>query len=112
MDPLADKLMQLTALTSLTIGGALPLWILTIYLAKEVFMIISGTFLYWKKERVVIPSNFMGKIATVVVQLAVTLLFIFPGNRICISVAVIALILNMVALIFYIRFYRITKKEA
>ncbi|MDA3846731.1 MAG: CDP-diacylglycerol--glycerol-3-phosphate 3-phosphatidyltransferase [Vallitaleaceae bacterium] len=112
MDPLADKFMQLTALTSLTLAGALPLWILIIFLAKEFFIIITGTILYWRREnKMVIPSHIIGKIATVVSSLAVTLLIIFPANKICISVAVIALALKLIALVMYIKVYRINKQQ-
>jgi len=110
MDPLADKFMQLTALTSLTFAEALPLWILVIFLVKEFFMIITGTVLYWrKKNKMVIPSHVIGKIATIVSSLAVILLIIFPANQICIGVAVIALILKLIALTIYIRIYHDNK---
>jgi len=110
MDPLADKFMQLTALTSLTLAKALPLWILIIFLAKEFFMIATGTILYWRKEnKMVIPSHVIGKIATIVSSLAVILLIIFPSNQICIGVAIIALLLKLIALTMYIRIYRANK---
>jgi len=41
-DPLADKLMQLTALTILTIQDIIPLPVLIIVVAKESFMIIGS----------------------------------------------------------------------
>lgn len=68
MDPLADKLMQITVLVSLVCVGKVPLWFL-IYLAiLEIVMILAGVFLY--KNKIYIKSNIFGKANTV-------LLFIF-----------------------------------
>lgn len=106
LDPLADKTMQIAVLISLYIGEALPLWILVAFLAKELFMITSGTILYWRKEKMVIPSHFVGKAATVVMAIALTLLIIFPANIWCILVAVLAFTLKLSALSIYIYHYR------
>jgi cardiolipin synthase len=106
MDPFADKLMQLTALASLAISEAMPLWLFIVFMAKEFFMIISGSILYWRKEKVVIPSNIIGKSATVVSTIAVTLLIIFPSNVICISVLIMALVLKLLALTTYVITYK------
>ncbi|QVK16857.1 CDP-diacylglycerol--glycerol-3-phosphate 3-phosphatidyltransferase [Mycoplasmatota bacterium] len=71
MDPLADKLMQLTVLTCLTIEGYIPIWIVIVYGIKEFTMIFGGIFLYTKKEKIVIPANFFGKVSTLTFYLAV-----------------------------------------
>lgn len=71
MDPLADKLMQLTVLTCITIEGLIPTWIIIVYGIKELTMIFGGVFLYTKKEKIVIPANLFGKVATLTFYLAV-----------------------------------------
>ena len=68
MDPLADKLMQITVLTSLLCVGRVPLWFLCYLAIVEVLMISAGAFLF--KNKIYIKSNIFGKINTV-------LLFVF-----------------------------------
>ena len=48
MDPLADKLTQISTLASLAIANIIPLWILLIVLLKEFIMICGASFLYGK----------------------------------------------------------------
>ncbi len=69
LDPLADKLMLLTVLFSLSYTKMIPLWIFIVIAAKELAMIVSGIFLY--KKDTVIPSNFFGKAATVLFYVAI-----------------------------------------
>lgn len=72
LDPLADKLMLLTVLSCLVIRSYIPLWILIIVAVKEIFMIVSSTFLY--KKDTVIPSNIFGKITTFLFYLSIFIL--------------------------------------
>ncbi len=71
MDPLADKLMQLTVLSCLTIDGLIPVWFIVIYGVKELSMIFGGIVLYTKKGKMVIPANAFGKVATIIFYIAV-----------------------------------------
>lgn len=77
-DPLADKLMQITALVLLTIQSRIPAVILIIVLAKEAFMGV-GSILLYKKENFVVSANRYGKLATVVFFIAI--MFILFGAR-------------------------------
>ena len=61
LDPLADKLMLLTALTCFFSAGWLPIWVLLAAAFKELAMIIGGAFLL--KQKVVVQSDWFGKIA-------------------------------------------------
>ncbi len=97
MDPLADKLMQLSVLTCITIDGLIPIWIIIIYGAKELTMIFGGVFLYTQKEKMVIPANSFGKVATITFYLAVLSLAIYDEYShyvfiIAISFAVLAFV--------------------
>ncbi len=74
MDPLADKLMQITVLTCLTIGGYIPIFLIIIIGIKEIIMIIGGIYIYFRKEKLVIPANKYGKIATILFYIAVILI--------------------------------------
>lgn len=75
MDPLADKLTQISTLASLVLVGIIPIWILIIVLVKEFIMIVGASFLYGKD--VVVYSKWYGKLATVLFYLAIVLSLIF-----------------------------------
>ena len=69
MDPLADKLTQISVLASLVIKDIIPLWILVIVILKEFIMIMGASFLYGKD--VVVYSKWYGKLATVLFYIAI-----------------------------------------
>ena len=68
MDPLADKLMVISMMTSLAIKGIAPWAALAIILAKEATMVTGGLILY--KHQVVVYSKWIGKIAQATVVCA------------------------------------------
>ena len=71
IDPLADKLTQISVLASLVIVDIIPVWILAIVILKEFIMIIGASFLYGKD--VVVYSKWYGKLATVLFYLAIVI---------------------------------------
>lgn len=81
IDPLADKVTQIAVLAVLTIQHVIPLWILSIVLLKEFFMISGASFLYGKEF--VVSSKWYGKLATVLFYVAIVAsLFIRQFNSI------------------------------
>lgn len=62
-DPLADKLMVLTALICQGTAGILPWPAILIVLVKEIYMIAGGAFMLGKD--IVVYANYFGKTATV-----------------------------------------------
>lgn len=110
MDPLADKLMLLTVLVCFTIKDYLPVWVITIVGLKEILMILGGLFLYYKKDKIVVPANKFGKIATVIFYVAILYMaFKLPYSMILISFAII---FALFALIKYIQHFRQLQKNA
>lgn len=73
MDPLADKLMLITTLICLCATGRIPLWVPIVIGIKEFIMITIAALLYHKE--IIMPANFLGKLATVLFTLAVLLSF-------------------------------------
>ncbi|MBQ8388977.1 MAG: CDP-alcohol phosphatidyltransferase family protein, partial [Clostridia bacterium] len=65
LDPLADKMMQCTALICLTITGAIPIWYSTPFVLKEILMLAGGLFIL-KDRKIVVVSNIVGKLAAFV----------------------------------------------
>lgn len=108
MDPLADKLTQISTLTSLVICNIIPLWILIIVLLKEFIMIVGASFLYGKD--VVVYSKWYGKLATVLFYVAIVVSLINKQfaligiwNKLDFILYCLALITTVFALIMYVR---------
>lgn len=74
-DPVADKVMQITALVCLVIRGWLPLWCVILLAAKELVMVIGGGWAL-RKYSLVVHSNLLGKIASFVIDIAVGMTFL------------------------------------
>ncbi len=75
-DPLADKLMQITALVLLTYHQLIPVIVPIIVVGKEFLMMLGGIMLY-KKGKTVIGANWYGKMATVIFYFAILATIIF-----------------------------------
>ncbi|MBM7562544.1 CDP-diacylglycerol--glycerol-3-phosphate 3-phosphatidyltransferase [Fusibacter tunisiensis] len=103
IDPLADKLMLLAALTALFVDGIVPLWVIGIMYLKEVFMILMGIFFFFKKEKEIIPSNNFGKLASFIFFLAIILVIGFPGASFLKYLIFLAVALKLVAFSSYVR---------
>ena len=71
MDPLADKLTQISLLACLVKVDIIPFWILVIVILKELLMVVGASFLYGKD--VVVYSKWYGKLATVLFYLAIVI---------------------------------------
>lgn len=66
LDPIADKLTQLTSLVCLYTAGLVPLWMPIVYAVKEIGTGI-GAILVLKNRKVIVKSNVFGKLATIFV---------------------------------------------
>lgn len=108
MDPLADKLTQITTLGSLAITDIIPIWILIIVLLKEFIMICGASFLYGKD--VVVYSKWYGKLATVLFYIAIVSSLIAKQfnlegfwQNLDLALYSLALIATILSLLMYIR---------
>jgi len=63
LDPLADKLIQLAAVICLVIYAKLQVWVLVIFVLKEM-LLIGGSAKMLSDNIGVLPSNFIGKMAS------------------------------------------------
>lgn len=112
-DPLADKLMQLTAMVILSIVLKLvPIELIAIVLAKEIFMGIGALVLY-RQFKYVVSANWYGKATTVVFYLAIVMmLFNEPFGRWTVFGVpfnllffILAVVMALFAFVMYIRAY-------
>lgn len=109
-DPLADKLMQITALVLLTIKQIVPLSILVIVVVKEVFIGL-GILMLYKKENVVESANWYGKMATVVFYAAIVLAILNKDTKPYGSILmIVAVAITLFAFVMYaMKYMRIRK---
>lgn len=108
MDPLADKLTQISVLASLIQADIIPFGILVIVILKELIMIVGASFLYGKD--VVVYSKWYGKLATVLFYLAIVISLITKQFNLTgfwsnfgLSLYFIALACTIFSLIMYIK---------
>ena len=76
LDPLADKLMQITAMLCLVLRGLLPWWILVFVMGKEALMGI-GSIVFFRRSRQIGVSRGYGKAYTVLFFAVVVALLLF-----------------------------------
>lgn len=105
-DPIADKLMQITALVLLTYHHKIPIIIVIIVILKELFMAVGSVILY-KTKQYVVSANWYGKLSTVIFYFAVVMIIMFDMgvvyNNLFISIAVLS---TMFAFFMYVKSYK------
>lgn len=113
LDPFADKLMLITALTCFMGRGWMPVWMYCVAVGKELIMIIGGLLLLGR--RVVVFADWFGKIAAGFFNagVAATLLkhfwpWIGYWNLVLLAMAIL---LAIIALIHYARKQVFVKRE-
>lgn len=90
LDPVADKLMQVTALGFLTIQKRIHVIVLIIVVIKEILMIAGGVVVY-RHKKFVVSSNWYGKLATAIFFAAIVLvLYEVPYSNVFIIIAAAA----------------------
>ena len=114
LDPVADKLMQCTALVILSKRGLLPVWFALVFILKEVVTLAMGL-LVIKKRSVVVVSRWYGKAAVCLfyatVALSILLKNYLEENVVAYAVLFIPAALAAVfAFVAYIRHYYLSLK--
>ena len=108
MDPLADKLTQISVLAALVSVKIIPVWILAIVVLKELIMVVGASFLYGKD--VVVYSKWYGKLATVLFYLAIVVTLFIKQLALTgiwlhldLSIYCCALVCTVFSLIMYVK---------
>ena len=110
LDPLADKLMQLSVVISLLIADIIPLWFVIILALKEMFMIFGGIFLYSKKTFV--KSNVFGKVNTVILFFTMIVMLFFHTSVIVTDIMLsVSTISNFLAIGSYVYIYALKHEQ-
>lgn len=115
LDPLADKLVQLSVCVCLYLRDIMPLWFVIALSLKELILIIGSGFLYKKYDKST-PAKWYGKLATVSFYTIVVIAFIFGDYLYKHSVLKntlfgVALFLAIFSLVNYYNIYFKNRKE-
>ncbi len=102
-DPLADKLLQISAVVCLCLSKTLPSFVVVIIIAKELMMVIGAAYLLINK--VVIPANKVGKFGSFVIFFSVTYLLISPG--VSLPATIISCLIGLVSIVSLINYLQI-----
>ncbi len=101
IDPLADKLMQISAFICLTVAGIIPPWVILVLVAKELILVAGGA-LVLKKVKDVPSSNVYGKGASFVFYFITIAVIIFPMSDMLKAILLGGgLLLSILALVMY-----------
>jgi cardiolipin synthase len=102
LDPLADKLMLITVLISITLKNQIPFWIIIVVAIKETLLILGAITLF-NDHDIVVPANRFGKISTIAFYIAIlAVAFELPFSQLLIDGFVL---LTIVALVVYVNNY-------
>ncbi len=111
LDPLADKIVVFTILISFAHKGIIPNWIVLALGLKELVMIIGGAYMYFDENEYVIPSNFYGKMATILFYITIITFAIELRVSISRNLLLLTLVFNILAFLNYLSIFIKLKKE-
>lgn len=77
LDPLADKLLLISTFGLLAYSGRFPLWVLVIFLSRDLIIVLGWTILYILTSSSKVDPRFLGKLSTFF-QMACAIAFLFP----------------------------------
>ena len=79
LDPLADKLLQVTALVCMAAKDVLPVWLIIPFILKEVTQMVLGLLMI-KKRNVVVKSSWYGKAVTVMMCVSAVIVLLLADR--------------------------------
>ena len=98
LDPLADKLLQFSALVGLWIVKLIPLWIVVIFFIKEISMGLGAIKLL--KKHIIIQSKWFGKLSTIFFFMAIVSSMLSSKIIVLYSYIIPLFILALMSLLF------------
>lgn len=105
LDPLADKLLQFSALVGLWIVNLIPLWIVVIFFIKEISMGLGAIKLL--KKHIVIQSKWFGKLSTIFFFTAIIVSMLSSKLTVLAPYTIYLFILALISLLFAFIMYLI-----
>lgn len=107
LDPLADKLMQITAAVCFTVDNIIFLALLIPIVLKELAMLIGGI-LVIKRQKAVTQAKWYGKLATVILFVCAFLRIVVRGNAVLDIIICVVMISMLIFsfLMYYLKVYK------
>ena len=110
LDPVADKLFQLSTVICITIDKVVGWWLLALIIAKDLFMLIGGL-IFYHKTHAIIASKWYGKLTSVLMFSTFVMAFFLPligienpAKIIIISVfAAVTMVFSIISVVSYTR---------
>jgi len=114
LDPIGDKLLNISVLTCIAIEDLIPWWMVIVVLCKELLMFTGGALIHRKAKMEIPPSNYCGKASTVVFFIVCVIILLFKNisDKLIIFMLYVAILLAVAALFSYIRAYRTAMHRA
>ena len=109
IDPLADKLIVMTALLLLNDAGHVPMWITIIIMSRE--FIVTGIRLITVGEGKVIAASNLGKFKTASTMVALILLLMYPYAIIFADIGLYVLYIGLAFTVISLVDYYLKNKE-
>lgn len=103
LDPLVDKLLQISVLFVLTSAKLIPLWIIIVVFLKEFLMIIGSGVLY--KKKIVVQASWYGKVTTILFYIAIIIVITIGGRIGTFSVAAVAIFSVYAAVMYALKYF-------
>ena len=77
LDPIADKLLIISAFVTLVLRGILPVWLVMIVVSRDVILVLGSVVIYYTGHEFKARPSVIGKATTFLQLLVVTLSLIF-----------------------------------
>lgn len=90
LDPLADKLLTMAAMTMFCQWGKFPAWALMLVLARE--FAVTGLRLIAVQKGVVIAAGWSGKVKTASTMVGLCAMMAFPGSRVINGLVILVIV--------------------
>ena len=109
-DPVADKLMQLTAIIILNAQGKIPIMLVVLAFLKDIILGI-GSYLLYRQNNLIAQANWYGKLTTVILYFTiVAVLFNLPYSNILVIISLLSVLFSL--FMYAIKFIRIKNDKS
>jgi cardiolipin synthase len=79
LDPMADKLLIISAFVTLVLEGLLPVWLVIVVVSRDVILVLGAVAIYFTGHRFTARPSLIGKATTVLQLVTVTLALVLKN---------------------------------
>ncbi len=106
LDPLVDKVFQITTGICLFVVDRLPLWVPLIMITKELLLVLGGAIMFRKRD-VVVGAQWFGKLTTILLVIAFSVAMLIAEDYVYLIpfIFIVPVSFSILSLLSYIRYY-------